>query len=294
MSTPDFPAEALLQRLDHLLMRLDQLEARLSQIEARFEELPGVFATAVNTLDQISEPLRLEGAVWPERLPILLKLLEQLTQPDVLECLEHLSARKDQFLPWLNVLADLPAMVCTAVDTLDAETATLKRAGIDLSERLEPILRLLLEISKPENISALQALSQLLPVLGQDAMLAALQNLTQHLDQWIPLLKMLADIPGMISTGVNSLDAFYQANRQDMDKLLERMQHGILDMRTLVILASAAEALALSQKDYQPSSLFQALKLLATPELKHVMGFFLSFMRYFSHSLQASNLPNSQ
>lgn len=365
MSIPESHADVILNRLECILERLDRLEARLDKTEQALHEMPGMAATVVNTLDELSAPLRMQGSLWPERLPALLRLLEQWTQPEILDKLEYLSARKAQFLPWLNLLADLPDLLSTGVDSLDAEAAALKAAGTDLSNRLEPLLKLLLEVSKPEYLSILEQLSRLLPILARPAMLEALESLAQHADQFAPWLKLLTDLPGLLNVGINgldesmahlkntggidiqergrallqvvlqatdprtlhllsellmqretllmgvyalrdlpgilsmavdSLDEFfrnYDLSGHDIDHLLHSLRHGILDVHTVSVVASAGEALARSEKDYQPASLFQMLKALGTPEFRNSMGFLLSFVRHFSHSLQASSLPHS-
>ncbi|PIQ28654.1 hypothetical protein COW36_12220 [bacterium (Candidatus Blackallbacteria) CG17_big_fil_post_rev_8_21_14_2_50_48_46] len=296
MSPPELTSEAIVSRLDQILARLDQLESRLEKSEKALQEIPGMAATAVNTLDELSAPLRVEGAQWPERLPSALRMLDELTEPEVLETLEHLVHKKDQFLPWLNILGDMPGMMSTAVDSLDAEAASLKASGTDLSNRLEPVLKLMLEISRPENIQTLEALSRFLPILGRPDMLEAFEVLAHHADQFVPLIKILGDIPGMIGTGVDTLDDLYKSYMagHDLDRLIASLRHGLLDIHTVSVVASAGEALARSEQEYQPASILQMVKALMEPEFRSSMGFLLSFVRHFSHSLQASSLPHSK
>jgi len=72
------------------------------------------------------------------------------------------------------------------------------------------------------------------------------------------------------------------------------LRHGLLDIHTVSVVASAGEALARSEQEYQPASILQMVKALMEPEFRSSMGFLLSFVRHFSHSLQASSLPHSK
>jgi DNA-binding transcriptional ArsR family regulator len=288
-------SEAIINRLDKILERIDKLEARLEKTEKAVHELPGIAATAINGLDELVAPLRVAGSEWPERLPALLEILEQLTQPPMLEVLkkvsslaptlgspavleafEFLAHHADQFAPWIKILADVPGLLSTGVNGLDETVAHLKNSGVDIQERGRSLIQLVLQATDPRT---LQLFSELL-----------------HQRETLLLgVHAMRDLPGILSMAVDSLDEFYRnydLNGHDLGDLFHSLRRGILDIHTVSIVASAGEALADSERDYQPASLFQMLKALGEPEFRSTMGFLLSFVRHFSHSLQAAHLPN--
>lgn len=278
MSSSDSASEAILSRLDQIISRLDQLETRLERSEKALQEMPGVAATAVNTLDEWTAPLRQEGSEWPERLPALLNLAERLTQPNVLEALESVAKHADQFLPWIKMLADVPGLLSASVDGFDENMADLKNNGVDLQERGRALLQVALQASDPRTLNLLS-------------------ELLHQRDTLLMGVHAMRDIPGIVSMAVDSLDEFYKhydLSGHDFGQLLHSLRHGILDIHTVSLVASAGEALASSEQDYQPASLFTLLKALGEPEFRNSMGFLLSFVRHFSRSLQAGRLPHSK
>jgi len=278
MSSSDSASEAILSRLDQIINRLDQLETRLERSEKALQEMPGVAAMAVNTLDEWTAPLRQEGSEWPERLPALLNLAERLTQPNVLEALESVAKHADQFLPWIKMLADVPGLLSASVDGFDENMADLKNNGVDLQERGRALLQVALQASDPRTLNLLS-------------------ELLHQRDTLLMGVHAMRDIPGIVSMAVDSLDEFYKhydLGGHDFGQLLHSLRHGILDIHTVSLVASAGEALASSEQDYQPASLFTLLKALGEPEFRNSMGFLLSFVRHFSRSLQAGRLPHSK
>jgi len=274
----DSDSEAILSRLDQILSRLEQLEMRLEKNEKVLQEIPGVAAMAVNTLDAFIAPLQQEGSEWPKRLPAMLKLIEKLTQPDVLAALETVAKHADQFVPWLNILADVPGLISSSVDGFDQYMDDLKHKGVDLQERGRALMQVALQASEPRT---LHLISELL----------------HQRDSLLMGVSVMRDIPGIVSMAVDSLDEFYKQydlGGHDFARLLHSLRHGILDIHTVALVASAGEALASSEQDYQPANLFTMFKALGEPEFRNSMGFLLSFVRHFSRSLQAGHVPHSK
>jgi len=278
MINSESASEAIISRLDQILNRLDQLESRLEKSEKALQEIPGVAATALNTLDELSAPLRMEGSEWPERLPSLLNLAEKLTQPNVLEALEVVAAHADQFVPLIKMLADVPGLISASVNGLDENADHLKNSGVDLQERGQALLQVVLQATDPRT---LHLISELLH--QRDTLLLGVHA--------------MRDIPGIMSMAVDSLDEFYKQydlGGHDFGSLLHSLRHGILDIHTVALVASAGEALASSEQDYKPASLFTMFKALGEPEFRNSMGFLLSFMRHFSRSLQAERIKKKK
>ena len=221
--------------------------------------------------------------------------ITQSSNEAILERLDQILERLDKFEARIqtteNLLHELPGIAAMAVNTLDDQAAELKEQGIDLSVRLEPILKSLLEISRPENIQTIEHLSQHISSLNQPALLDAFQTLAHHANEFAPLIKLMADIPSVIGMSMDSLDHWAKevssgSSGHSLDSLAEAFRQGLLSPHSLAVVASAGQALARSEQDFESVSVFQMLKAIGKPEVKQSMGFLLSFAQHFGHLLQ--------
>jgi len=78
---------AVLERIDQ---RLAHVESTLDRLEALERALPGAFAGAVDTFDELVERLRERGVDVDERIRMLVDVSERLTSPDALRALTAL------------------------------------------------------------------------------------------------------------------------------------------------------------------------------------------------------------
>lgn len=227
----------------------------------------------------------------------------ETTQSEIiLNRLDQILERLDQFESRLKQteehMHELPGISAMAVNTLDAQAAELKAQGIDLSDRLEPILKSLLEISRPENMQTIEYLSKSISPLNQPEFLEAVQTLAHHANEFAPLIKLMADIPGIVCLSVDSLDQLAkevanESPRHSFAQLAEDLRKGLLNPHHLTVLAALGQSLARSEQEFKPVSIFEMLKALSHPGVKQSLGFLLSFAQHFGCYLQTETKMES-
>jgi uncharacterized protein YjgD (DUF1641 family) len=113
--------------LTALLDRLDQLE----ELAALADQLPGMTATAVDTMDDAMTRAADRGVVFDERAREGLQLLEKLTEPQTAQALGAALDRADQIEQLVELADSAPDLIATVVDILDAEYARAATKGYD-------------------------------------------------------------------------------------------------------------------------------------------------------------------
>lgn len=202
--------QVVLDKLDLILTRMDTIEARMDCVEATVAEMPGIAATAVNTVDAYFSDHADTASELGKKVPQALDLLEKLAASNLLDRLNHIADRVEQFEPWLAMLADAPGMAVSGIDASDEY----------LNSKAETFSRLVEQMPRWVGI---------LETLTESDLLRSLEKLAAHTDDFTPWLNMLTDMPGALITAVDSFDelvAHYKSNGVD---ILER-GHQLLEL----------------------------------------------------------------
>lgn len=266
-------SDPVLERLDRILNRLEAMESRLAAVEAQAHELPGIAATAINTLDEYFGQKSGASSDLPERLLKTLELFEKVATPENLTTLGHLAKHSEALMPWLGLLGDVPGMLNVSVDTFDETMNRLKEGGVDVLTRSQQLGVLLNLLSEPHTISLLT-------------------QLMQQRDSLQMLTELVRDAPGIVSMIVDTGDELfrrYQRSGEDFEHLMYDLRHGVLNAQSVAVVAAAGQSLAQSARDCEPAGPMRLLGALREPEFRRGLGFLLSFVRHFSHSLDTVN-----
>lgn len=192
--------QAILDKLDLILKRIDMLEERVGRAEAAVHEIPGIAATAVNTVDAYFGDHADQASELGVKVPQAIELLEKLVASDLLDTLELLTKRIDQFQPWLAMLADLPGMAVTGVDSVDDYLTPRAETFSMLAEQMPKLLGIF-------------------ETLTHSGILDSLEKIAHHAGDYKPFLDLLADVPGSLITAVDSFDevmSHYKSNGIDV------------------------------------------------------------------------------
>lgn len=119
------------RRLDTIEQRLERIEDQMGKTREAMAPLPQVAATAVDTLDDIATRLQARGVDLDARLDLLLRLLEAGTNPTTLAIVERVLAHPEKLEEAVTMAESAPAIIATAVDTVDDVMARLASQGID-------------------------------------------------------------------------------------------------------------------------------------------------------------------
>jgi len=224
--------------------------------------------------------------------------------PNTLEVLERIEAKLDRLervLGPLSALGDVPAVIGTAVETLDdrargqeAELDARLRGAVALLERLSrpgTLERLHQAVDVVESLptllaTAVDAIDDVADPAGLDlhgrveAGMKLLAQLTQPktLDLLRHLLGHVTD-PTPVATGVPALDA-YAAQGVNMEQLT---REGLQLIGQVVVFLRHAQA-----RGERRVGLLGAAKALRDPHVQRAVGFALSFLEGFGQALDGT------
>lgn len=139
-TTPTHGVEARLLALDERMARIESLLGRLDAAEGAARSLVAMGTDAVDRA-AVKDPEELEA-----RLRALIGVLDRLSRPETI-------ARLDAAL---DAAEKLPTGLAIATDTIDRFALLLGDRGVDLSERLVTLFRLLERLTSPEILAVLE------------------------------------------------------------------------------------------------------------------------------------------
>ena len=226
-------ADARLRTLARLAERLTDEDriGRLERLDHLAAQVPGLVATAVDSLDGLAAQPGLDPDA---RLRAALRLVDRLTEPATAATLERA----------LDLAGQVPGLVATAVDSLDGLAA---QPGLDPDARLRALVRLLDLASQPGTAALVDQLSQhadTLPVLlrlatttmdvAADTVLASRVPLAERVRTGFEILERATD-PATARRLVHALDG--------LAVLDELLVSGALDPGAVRVVGHAATAL---------------------------------------------------
>lgn len=193
-----------------------------------------------------------------------------------------------------------PAMVATAVDTLDALAARAQAGGVDLDERLAGVLRLVERLTDPRTERALERLLAAAPLLERaisvaeqaPGLLAAAVDTADSLtdrarEAGIDIderARILARVAERL-TAPEALNAV-EALLAKVDSIQAVLASGVLDPRALATVATAGDALAkAANAPASRMSVWGAFRASSDPEVQTALAFLVRFAHAFGADL---------
>ncbi len=284
------------QKLHRLLGKLDTIEAAVDRLDRIERELPGLFQTTADMVDDELTRAADRGVVLDERAGEALRLAEKLTEPETVEVLSALIDRLDQLEELADLAEQVPAAATVTVDTIDEALTRAADQGVVVDERAREGLRLLETLTEPDTA-------------------AALEQVLDRSDQLEELTALAEEAPDAIATVVDILDAEYaraaaqgydpeQTLRQafgalsrlgtlfQTDEFEALLNSGVLDPEALQAVGSLGSALVDTQKEARrgetpPQGFFGLLGALRDPDVQRAVGFITTFAKKFGRNLDA-------
>lgn len=240
-------------KLDLILDKLNAIEHRLGKLESITQTLPGIVATASDTLDIYFQHLDPDS----ERLvPEVQNVLQALMQPDIIAGLNQMLTLIPILAPHLATLETLPGILATAGDTLEEGVAYLDSRGVDVPEILPELIPLVTALLAPETLGALVHFVESLPELT-------------------PMVLLTKDLPGMLATATDLIDEISARLLKSEDRIEAVMSH-------------ASQALSMvqrAQKEAPALGPIGVLKAMGDSDIQRLIGFFVYVSKHMSQDI---------
>ncbi|QDS94552.1 hypothetical protein FF011L_33310 [Roseimaritima multifibrata] len=233
-------------------------------------------------------------------------LADRLSDPATVEVLHRLLDHAESFDRMLLVAKDLPNLVAIAVDFFDAISRKASEEGIDIEERATALVRILGQITQPENMRAMEGLVSRLPRMEEgSAMLDELPNLfataVDVFDEWAGKLKAEGiELEQSVRQGLHA--ALYlgsQVRKEELDRIGFLLKSDILDEHSVQTVGMAGSALSSCRRDtceHGPAKrvgLFGLLGAIRDPNTQRALSFGLQFAKCFGGVLDDKQSPSS-
>lgn len=190
--------------------------------------------------------------------------------------------------------------LATGADLVDEQVSRAGKSGVDVEHRLSGLLGLLVQLTAPENMKALQTLIERLPQLAQLAKLAdEVPNLLAVFGDVFDEFQQRCESEGinLECSMVNGLHAALwlgcQIDKQDLSRLGELLKSDILSHESIVVIGNAANALTAAQKksasetQKQRIGMFGLMSVLRNPDVQKAVAFAAQFGQEFGRSMEA-------
>ncbi|MCA9038386.1 MAG: DUF1641 domain-containing protein [Planctomycetaceae bacterium] len=147
-----------------------------------------------------------------QAIPERQSIADRLNDPQTAEVLHRLLDRAQSMDQMLGTVGELPNMLAIAVDFFDATCRRAAEDGVDIETRAARLLKLLIQVTEPNNMQAMERLVSRLPRLEEGSAL-------------------LDELPGLVATAMDVFDEW--ASRQkaqgiDLEQSVRRGLHAAL------------------------------------------------------------------
>ncbi len=119
--------EQTLEALGKMLSRLEKIEESLAQLTVAIEQAPDQVSSIADFVDTAAWKAQERGIYWEERFSGVVKLLEKLTEPKVLDQIHALVAFSEQ----------LPEVVADTTNLVDQEMGKWVQEGADPEKMIQ-------------------------------------------------------------------------------------------------------------------------------------------------------------
>jgi uncharacterized protein YjgD (DUF1641 family) len=225
---------------------------------------PPTAAAAIDTIDELVAGLQARGMDIDERLSVVLRLAERLSDPNIASTLDKL----------LVLLGQSGGTLASLLDTLDEIASAAQGRGVDFEVRLRGLVEFVEKVTRP----------------------AALKALSKAAD-------IAVDAPGLVGTMLDTFDDIAAGLsergvdvQERLDKLLSLAEKasapGALDalhhfLKNAEVMRLLADAMANSSEREPPAlGLFGMARALRNANAKVALGFTATLLDHFGESLR--------
>ena len=178
-------------------------------------------------------------------------LTDRLNDPQTAEVLHRLLDHAQSLDQMLTTVGELPNLLAIAVDFFDATCRKASQDGIDIEQRATRLVKLLIQVTEPNNMRAIEKLVSRLPKLEEgSALLDELPNLLATamdvFDEWAAMQKAQGiDLEQSIRQGLHA--ALYlggKLNREELGRIGFLLKSEVLSENSVATVSMAGAALS--------------------------------------------------
>ena len=232
-------------------------------------------------------------------------LVDRLNDPATAEVLHRLLDHAESLDQALQVAGDLPNLLAIAMDFFDAISRKASQEGIDIEHRATQLMKLIVQVTEPNNMQAIERLVSRLPKLEEgSALLDELPNLIATamdvFDEYASQLKAEGiDLEQSVRQGLHA--ALYlggQINEEELDRIGYLLKSDVLSEHSVETVGMVGSALSSCRRGTcdQPVpkrvGLFGLLSSIRDPNTQRALSFGLQFAKCFGGVLDEKSKTN--
>lgn len=233
-------------------------------------------------------------------------LSDRLNDPRTSQAVHRLLDHAESLDRMLTVASDLPNLLAIAVDFFDAVCRQASKDGINIEQRAARLLQLLVQVTEPRNLQAVEKLVSRLPKLEESsALLDELPNLLaiamDVFDEWAADQKAQGiDLEQSVRQGLHA--ALYlggKINREELDRIGFLLKSEVLSENSVATVSMAGAALSSCHKGTcehpvaKRVGLFGLLNSIRDPNTQRALSFGLQFAKCFGGVLDETPSASS-
>lgn len=226
-------------------------------------------------------------------------LAERLQDPQTVQALHRLLDHAESIDQMLTQAGQLPNLLAIAVDFFDAICRKAAQDGIDIEQRAQSLVQLLVQVTEPGNMRAIQQLVSRLPKLEQgSALMEELPNLVaiavDVFEEWAGSLKAEGiNLEDSIRQGLHA--ALYlggKIHREELDRIGFLLKSDVLSEYSVATVGMAGTALSSCHRGtcehpVPPRlGIFGLFTSLRDPNIQRALSFGLQFAKCFGGVLE--------
>jgi uncharacterized protein YjgD (DUF1641 family) len=278
-----------------------------SQNSRPFVVLINVVKTRPNNLSTLWR-LDESGAVAPmtntTESPLdAMSLLDRLNDPRTAATLHALLDQAETIERAIRMASELPNLVAIATDLFDAVCQNASQDGINIEQRATRLVKLIVQVTEPETMRAIESLVARLPKLAQgSALLDELPNLAaiaiDVFDEWATQLKEEGiELEQSLRQGLHA--ALYlggQVRKEELDRIGFLLKSDVMSENSVATVGMAGSALSSCHRGTcehpvpKRVGLFGLLAAIRDPNTQRALSFGLQFAKCFGGVLDEHHI----
>ncbi len=226
-------------------------------------------------------------------------LVDRLNDPQTAEVLHRLLDHAESLDQVLSVAGELPNLLAIAVDFFDAISRQASQDGIDIEQRATRLLHLLVQVTEPTNMQAIERLVARLPKLeAGSALLDEIPNLiataVDVFDEWATQVKAEGiEVEQSLRQGLHA--ALYlggQLRQEELDRIGFLLKSDVMSEHSVATVSMAGSALSSCHQGTcehpvpKRVGLFGLLAAIRDPNTQRALSFGLQFAKCFGGVLE--------
>lgn len=235
-----------------------------------------------------------------------MSLVDRLSDPKTAAALHGLLDQAETIERAVRMASDLPNLIAIATDFFDAVCRNASRDGIDVEQRATQLVRLLVQLTQPDTMQAIESLVKRLPKLAEGSVLLdELPNLAaiavDVFDEWATGLKAEGiELEQSLRQGLHA--ALYlggQVRKEELDRIGFLLKSEVMSENSVATVGMAGSALSSCHRGTcehpvpKRVGLFGLLTAIRDPNTQRALSFGLQFAKCFGGVLDENHVGQS-